>query len=186
MSWFVVQTRAGQEKAASRAIASNGIFTFLPTFVRLVSIGRRREIVVRPLFPLYLFATFDVDSSAWGAILRTAGVVTVLGVRRPSGFGPGLRGEPEPQTVPIPIPERVVTKLQEAAEANGGHVPIIEEDTSLPRLERGQRVRVIMGAFDGFEGLVDRDHKERVRVLLDILGRETPTMVDREALRAAQ
>jgi transcription antitermination factor NusG len=186
MSWYVVQTRAGQEKAASKAIRGIGIEVFYPTYCRIVSIGRRREIVVRPLFPLYLFAAFDVDGNAWGGILRTTGVVTVLGVRRPVGFGPGLRGEIEPQTMPISIPDRIVAKLQELAEANGGHIPIMTEDESLPRLSPGQKVRVIMGAFDGFEGLVDRDHTTRVRVLLDILGKSTPTMVDREALRAAQ
>ena len=183
--WYVVQTRAGQERAASKAITGNGIEVFLPTFVRLISMGRRREIVVRPLFPLYLFAAFEPAENTWGTILRTAGVVTILGVRRPVGPGPGLRGEFEPQTNPIAIPSHIVNKLKETAEANGGHIPIVTEDESLPRLTQGQKVRVIMGAFDGFEGLVDRDHKERVRVLLDILGKQTPTIVDREALRVS-
>lgn len=175
--WFVIQTRAGQERAVSRAVEKLEIEVFLPTFKRSIAVGRRREDVVRPLFPLYLFAAFEVGESAWRGIFRVDGVQTILPIN-----GKTTRAE----KLPIPVPERVVIALQAAAILGGGHIPIMEhEREQLPRLHPGQKVRVIEGPFDGFHGLVDRDQKERVRVLLDIFGREVPSMLDREALSAA-
>jgi len=176
-AWFVIQTRAGQERAVSRAVEKFEIEVFLPTFKRSIAVGRRREDVIRPLFPLYLFAAFEIGEPAWRGIFRVDGVQTILPIN-----GHASRAE----KFPIPVPERVIVSLQAAAILGGGHIPIMEDERqSLPRLTPGQQVRVIEGPFDGFQGLVDRDHKERVRVLLDILGRETPTMLPREALSAA-
>jgi len=177
LAWFVVQTRAGQERAVSRAVEKLDLEVFYPTFKRTISVGRRREDVVRPLFPLYLFAAFEIQDATWRSIFRVDGVQTILPIN-----GHASRAE----KLPIPVPERVVVSLKAAAILGGGHIPIMEDEREhLPRLNPGQRVRVIEGPFDGYEGLVDRDQKERVRVLLDIFGRETPSIVDRAALSAA-
>lgn len=189
LRWFVVQTRAGQERAVSRAIEKIEIEVFLPTFKRTISVGRRREDVIRPLFPLYLFAAFDVGGSAWSGILRTHGVTTIIGVNRRPGMHmqvyrnmPICNGQ-YAETPPIPVPDRVVTALKQAAILGGGHIPIMSEQTApLPRLVPRQVVRVIEGPFDGFRGLVDQDQKRRVWVLLDILGKERRTLIPREAL----
>ena len=188
--WFVVQTRAGQERAVSRAIEQiETVDVFFPTIRRTIHTGRRVEAVIRPLFPLYLFAAFDVRANSWGQILRTVGVHTILGINRRPGFPVTFLGAKPiangrySETPPIPVPDYVITALQAAAALGGGHVPIMEKfNEPLRRLVPDERVRVIEGPFDGFSGLVDRDQKTRVWVLLDILGKERPTLVPREAL----
>ncbi len=178
-SWYVVQTKAGQERAVGRGIEKLAIEILLPTFKRTIAVGRRREDVIRPLFPLYLFAAFEVSEDEWRAIFRVDGVQTILPIN-----GRASRAE----KLPIPVPLRVIDALTAAIELGGGHVQIMDKEQRrlpLPRLTPGQKVRVIEGPFDGFEGLVDRDQKKRVQVLLDILGKKTPTMVPREALSAA-
>jgi len=196
LAWFVIQTRAGQERAVSRAVEKLEIEVFYPTFKRSIAVGRRREDVVRPLFPLYLFAAFDagVDEcgrplSDWGCILRTTGVFTILGVNRRPGWPDTFLGDqPETRTrfdqsPPIPVPDYVITALKQAAILGGGHIPIMDITTEpLPRLVPRQAVRVIEGPFDGFRGLVDQDQKRRVWVLLDIMGKQRRTLVPREAL----
>ena len=44
-------------------------------------------------------------------------------------------------------------------------------DTPAP-FQQGQAVRVVSGPFTGFEGVVAHTAKERVAVLLELLGRE--------------
>lgn len=172
--WYVVQCKAGQERAVSRAIKGDDLDVFLPTFKRTIAIGRRHEAVIRPLFPLYLFVAFDVELPDWRAIFRVDGVQTILPINSRASRA---------EKLPIPVPDYVILALQAAAELGGGHIPIMEPERQvLPRLKRGQRVRVIEGPFDGFRGLVDQDQKTRVKVLLDILGRETPSILPREAL----
>jgi transcription antitermination factor NusG len=184
--WFVVQTRAGQERAVSRAIKTADIAVYLPTFKREISVGRRREDVIRPLFPLYTFAFFDLDSD-WGRILRTPNVQTILGLNSGRPRAEERRAfadlEEERFPVPIPVPDFVITRLKQLALLGGGHIVINEQRPApLPRLIPDQKVRVIEGPFDGLEGLVDQDHKHRVWVLLDILGKQRRTLIPREAL----
>jgi len=187
--WFVIQTRAGQERSVSRAVEKLEIEVFLPTFKRSISVGRRREDVIRPLFPLYTFAAFDVAGSQWGGILRTHGVTTIIGVNRRPGMPmqvyrnmPVCNGQYF-EMPPIPVPDYVITALKQAMILGGGHIPIMEiQSEPLPRLVPRQVVRVIEGPFDGFRGLVDQDQKRRVWVLLDIMGKQRRTLVPREAL----
>jgi transcription antitermination factor NusG len=185
--WFVVQTRAGQERAVSRAIEGAAFDIFLPTFQREISIGRRREIVIRPLFPLYFFSFFDQEDSDWGRILRTPNVQTILGLNSGRPHATERRAfadvEEERYPIPIPVPDYVITRLKQLTLLGGGHIMIKEDrPPPLPRLIPDQKVRVIEGPFDGLEGLVDQDHKHRVWVLLDILGKQRRTLIPREAL----
>lgn len=170
----------------SRAVEKLDIEVFLPTFKRTIAVGRRREQVIRPLFPLYTFASFEVEQAIWGAILRTPNVETILGVKR-KAVPPGARPSDYArygQSRPIPVPDYLITALKQAAILGGGHIPIIDtRDQPLPRLVPRQVVRVIEGPFDGLRGIVDRDQKRRVWVLLDIMGKQRATLVPREALQ---
>ena len=172
LQWYVVQTNAGQEKMANAAIKKLKFELWFPTYVRVVSHARRIEQVERPLFPLYLFARFDVSKPDYGAIQRAIGVHCILGARRGK------------EQKPIPVPSWVITDLQAAAALNGGHIEL--EGPPPPRFEHGDKVRILEGPFVDWQGLVDRDHHHRVRVLLDIWGRETALVLDRESLAATE
>jgi len=172
LQWYVIQANAGQEKMAHTAIKKLKFEIWFPTYVRVVSHARRIEQVERPLFPLYLFARFDRDEDDYGSIQRAVGVHCILGARRGK------------EKKPIPVPTWVITALQEAAANNGGHVEL--EGPPPPRFEQGAKVRILEGPFVDWMGLVDRDHHHRVRVLLDIWGRETALVLDRESLAATE
>jgi transcriptional antiterminator RfaH len=82
---------------------------------------------------------------------------------------------------PAPVPEAVVAELQSRVDAQG-----------FVRLERrpqfvpGEHVRIVDGVFADslglFEGMADR---ERVAILLDLLGRKVRILLDENAIRAA-
>jgi transcription antitermination factor NusG len=192
LRWYVVQSRVGMEETAKRSIKAAGFEEFLPTFMRIVRHGRKTEEVVRPLFRPYLFVKLDVDQD-WGTVLRCYGVYTLLGLMKqpglPSNYMPLQSRQGRPATGdrvskgdPVPVPIGIVEALQQATEEGGGHVQLLDETKELPRLKKGQRVIVTEGPFMSFEGLVQKDQKARVRILLDFMGKQTPIVAHRESL----
>jgi transcription antitermination factor NusG len=167
--WFVVKSKASQEQLVDIGLSKIGFSGFYPTRSCIISHAGKKTEVLRPLFPLYTFAYFDRDVDDWGKIIRMRGVDTVLGVRR------GIVGNS-----PSAVPHGVVERLIQIAEVSGGSIPV-QGDQFKP-LEHGARVRLEDGPFQGFSALVDADHKTRVKVLLDILGKETPIWVTRDTL----
>jgi transcriptional antiterminator RfaH len=82
---------------------------------------------------------------------------------------------------PAPVPPAVVTALQGREDA-GGFVQLEQR----PRFAPGERVRIVDGVFADslglFEGMADR---ERVAILLDLLGRKVRILLDEGAIMAA-
>lgn len=181
--WFVVNTKPGCEKLANTAIQEGGFETFFPTHTKEIRHARRTQLVERPLFPLYIFVTFDPEqqfpNAHWGAILHMRGVRTILGMRRQLGIPANWIRDDKP-LMPLSISESVVRELRILCNAHGGSIRLAS-DTSM-EMPSGSKIKVLNGPFRGFEGLVDRDEKVRVTILLDILGRSTPVSVSREHL----
>ena len=75
VNWYVVRTKAFQEKKAAKAIEREGFQVYLPVKLVQITHARRREKVTRPLFPRYLFARFDPETQPFGKINRCRGVV---------------------------------------------------------------------------------------------------------------
>ena len=93
--WYAVQTVPRHEKKVSSELAAKDIGCFLPTVSKLRQWSDRKQIIVEPLFAGYVFARLVTDSTARIALLRTSGVVGLVGVR---GVG-------------IPIPETEINSI---------------------------------------------------------------------------
>ena len=79
------------------------------------------------------------------------------------------------------MPEAVLGALRARESADG----VIEIDTQ-PRFARGDKVRVLDGAFGDCLGLYDgMTDGERVAILLDLLGRKVRVVLDVDAVAAA-
>src|SRR5205823_4940511 len=59
MQWYAVYTQPHAEPKALEHILRQGYSAYLPRYRTKVSHARRRQIVLRPLFPRYLFAGID-------------------------------------------------------------------------------------------------------------------------------
>jgi len=163
--WYAVFTQPHGEPKALEHLLRQGYAAYLPRYRTQVSHARRRQTVLRPLFPRYLFASIDRSSMLWRPILSTFGVVDVV------------RAGDEPAAVP----SNIVAAIRER-EAAG------DFDRLNPRhsLRPGELVRVTAGAFEDMVGtLVELRDQDRIVVLLEWLGRTVRAQLRAKAVEAA-
>jgi transcription elongation factor/antiterminator RfaH len=161
--WYVAQTLHHREKVAERHLWEQGFRSFFPQFRRTVRHARKLREVVTPVFPGYIFLIFDTERDRWHSIHGTVGVCRLLTTLKR----------------PVPVPADIVQALIGAMDVSGCVV-------LGANLRVGQVVRVVAGPFVGGLGVLERlDGKGRVRVLLNIMGGQTPLMIDRADLAAA-
>ncbi len=150
--WYVLHTRARNEKATSSDLSRLGIQNFLPLIrYRRLYGGKRRRVEI-PLFPGYLFMCGSRADRE--AALRTNRIAQILDVADQNG----LR-----------------TDLQHI------HQVVTSEETVdfYPRLKRGVRCRVVSGTLQGLEGVVIRRKGPwRVFVGVAFLGQSAELEID--------
>jgi transcriptional antiterminator RfaH len=100
-SLYAVFTHPHAEAKALEHLLRQGYSAYLPRDRTQVSHARRRQTVLRPLFPRYLFAGIDRASMPWRPILSTFGVVDVA----PAGDEPAA------------VPTNIVAAIQERESA---------------------------------------------------------------------
>lgn len=157
--WYALYTKPRMEVHVGNLLRSKGIEVYVPT---IKVTRRRRPPVERPFFPRYMFARVDLEAIGLSAIRWTPGLTAIV------GFGGG----------PVAVPDRVValikTRLAEMEEHGYGG-----------RFRSGDRVRITEGPFRDFEAIFDRplSGEERVRVLIDLLGRLTACEIEATSLK---
>jgi transcriptional antiterminator RfaH len=155
--WYVASTHARQEARAEENLRRQNFHVWVPSFTRLRRHARRVDSARAPLFPGYLFIRFDPAHEPWSAINSTFGVRSLIcrndaPVQLPDGFVQGLR-----------------------AEMDSGDF-ILPED----RLDPGDKVCVTDGPFAQSVGkLLSFAPRDRVMLLLNMLGRDVPVAVPR-------
>lgn len=118
---------------------------------------------MQPLFPGYIFIIIDLAKHRWRSVNGTFGVASlIMGAEQPSAVPPG-----------------VVEALIASCESSGA----VRVDDSL---EIGQKVRILSGPFaETLCRLADLDERGRVRVLLEIMGKEVAIQFDHSAIASA-
>ena len=145
--WCAVQFHSQRERMATHFLTQAGFTIWLPRIREQCIIRGRREHVLRPLFPGYLFIEIVLQ---WHAAQTAPGVIRLI-----------KNGER-----PVRVPDKVIEELR-GREKNGA----VELPEPPPRLRPGGRVRVTGGPFRGHSGLVaGMAPHERVTVLLPLLG----------------
>jgi transcriptional antiterminator RfaH len=163
--WYVIQTHAMAEEKVAFNLKRQGYNAYLPRYLKKRSHARRVDWVPRPLFPCYLFVEMDVETTQWQAIRSTIGVSHFI-----------CLGE-----FPAPVHEGIVEAII-AREDDRGHVGL-----SLDILfEQGQEVEITNGPLAEISAIFDCvDDKDRVYVLMDLLGRQVRVRVPLEAVQAS-
>jgi transcriptional antiterminator RfaH len=163
--WYVVQTQANAENKAVAHLARQGFATYLPRYLKRRRHARRVDTVAAPLFPRYLFVEINIDVQRWRSIYSTAGVSRLVS-----------NGD-----WPVPVPDLVINALR-SRENTSGYVEFDER----PKFDTGDKVRILEGAFYDclgiYAGMPDR---ERVEILLELLGRKVRVLLGAEAIAAA-
>lgn len=163
--WYVAETHPQSEARALDHLCRQGYAAYLPRYLKRRRHARRIDTVRAPLFPGYLFVCMDVARTQWRAIRSTIGIRHLI-----------CEGEK-----PVPVPEGVVEEIR-ANEDEGGLVPV----TPPAPFQPGEEVRVTAGPMRGQFGWFQRAaDRERVVILLSLLGRQMPFVVPLGAVRAA-
>lgn len=151
-SWYAIYTQPRNEERAQEHLERQRFKVFLPRYLKRSSHARRVTIVPAPLFPRYLFVSFDMSLQGWRAIRSTRGVIDL--VRN----GDDL----------VAIPDAVIAEIERRRDADGFVILARHLD-----LKRGMRIRIDSGAFAATEAIFEaKRDDERVIALLSLLGRE--------------
>ncbi|MGB0110975.1 MAG: UpxY family transcription antiterminator [Terriglobales bacterium] len=160
--WYAVHTRSRHEKLVVNQLEQRGIKTFLPTINEVHHWTDRRKVVQLPLFSCYAFVHMRLLPEIWHKVMRTDGVLRLVG-----GRGEG-----------VPIPESAIENLQALLSRD---VPY----TLCPFLQVGQRVRIRGGALDGIEGLLIARKGDRTLVIsIEPIQRSIAVRVDQYQVEA--
>jgi transcriptional antiterminator RfaH len=163
--WFVAHTQPHAEAKATAHLNRQGFEIYFPRYLKRRRHARRIETVVAPLFPRYLFVAIDLNVQRWRSICSTVGVSRLV-----------CNGDD-----PAPVPVGIVEALKTREDASG----FIKLDSRL-RFRAGDKIRVLEGAFSSclglFEGVAER---ERISILLDLLGRKVRVVLDADLIAAA-
>jgi transcriptional antiterminator RfaH len=163
--WFVAHTQPNAEAKAAGHLNRQGFEVYLPRYLKRRRHARRIETVAAPLFPRYVFVAVDLAAQRWRSIYSTVGVARLV-----------CNGDD-----PAAVPDAVVGALKSREDMRG----FIKLD-SRPGFRPGEKVRVLDGAFSSclglFEGMAER---ERIAILLDLLGRKVRVVLDADLVAAA-
>ncbi len=164
--WYVIQALTGQEERVKQSIEltikkeslQNRVFQVLVPTEEIIEIkGGKRIEKIKKMFPGYVFLEMVLDEESWYFIRQTTGVARFIGTKV------------KPTPVSGKEMQRVLKQLgrEERLEIN---------------FEKGEGVRIISGAFRGYTGTVDDVNagKGKLKVLVNIFGRDTPVEVNLE------
>ena len=160
--WYVAQLKAGRERVAIHGLSAQGFLNYYPQMQTTRARHGRVIDAVEPVFPLYLFLQAEPDWSCWRSINNTRGVARLLG-----------NGEP------CAIPTREVELLQERDRAGQLRHPHKRQ------IRQGDTVEFRHGSFHGLQGICQWTRRERIGVLLKILGGDTVITSPRDWLKLA-
>lgn len=148
MHWIVVQVKPQQEEVAVKNLAESGFTCYCPQ----LTLRKGLKVVKQPMFTGYIFARIELEEMpVWRTINSHRGVLRML---MTSSGKPGL------------LPEGWVEELQT-------HEGEIKDFEQVVQLTRGQKIRFTAGPLNGIEGKVQWTNRERVGLLIDLLGRDT-------------
>ena len=143
--WLVLHVKPRTEKKVMLRLSGCRGFHYLPTYVRVMKVQRRKVKRILPLFPGYVFA--HLSSSEYVDILRSNLVVRMI---------------------PDPFPRTTVNQLRQISRAARA-APAIT--VSRQTFSEGERVKVRYGPLRGTVGFVKRiGSRATLYINVDILG----------------
>jgi transcription termination/antitermination protein NusG len=167
-NWYVVHTYSGYENKVKanleKRVATMGmqdkIFrVIVPEEEETDMKNGKKKVVKKKVFPGYVLVELIMTDDSWYVVRNTPGVTGFVGS---SGSG----SKPTPL-----LPEEVNAILKRMG---------IEEKRVDIDLEIGETVQVTEGLFKNFTGTIEAIDKDKgkVKVLVNMFGRETPVELD--------
>ena len=176
-NWYVVHTQSGYEKKVRQNLQARTASMHLEDRILEVEIpmedvdefrNGKKVTVSKKVFPGYLLVRCYLDDEAWSAIRDTPGIVNFVG----AGGKPSRLSRKEVETF-LPVADESESVVPKRSKARFG-------------FGVGDTVRVKEGPFADFSGAIQEFNEDqlKVKVLVNIFGRETP--VELEFAQVAQ
>ena len=142
MNWYAVNTKTHQESIAELNLQRLGVETFCPQLKQDKVIRRRRQTVISPLFPGYLFARFNLGT-------HYRAVKYAQAVRKVVSLG----------SAPEAVDEEIIESIK--SRARDGFVTV-QPSSFTP----GQVVRIQEGPLQGLEAVFEMEMSDHQRVVI--------------------
>lgn len=155
--WYCIHTRSRHEDVVYLHLEDKRIESFLPKLEVWSRRKDRRKKIQKALFPGYLFVHDPLGPHHRLEILKTPGVVRILGNEKG----------------PAPVPEAQIESIKTILNGKSAVTPF-------PYLREGQLVRVVYGPLKGCEGflLKIKEGKEKLILSVDLLQRSVAVEID--------
>jgi len=164
MNWYILKVQSNREESIRegllRRVSIQGLNRFfgeviVPTEKVTEFKAGKKRVIKRKLYPGYIVVHMEINEDTWFLVRETPGI----------GDFTGASGQPTPMAAHEV--ERIIAKQEEKSEK--------APDLKIP-FAKGDRVKVIEGNFENFEGEVDAIDKTngRVTVMITIFNRTTP------------
>ena len=159
--WYILHTYSGYESmvkdSLERLIENNNLQDMIfdvkiPMEQTIEEKNGKRKVVERKLLPCYVFIKMIYSNQLWYWVTNTRGVTGFVG----------------PQGRPIPMKEAEIRKMR------------LEEYVIDADFQIGDRVSVVSGPLEGFEGIVTElnDAAQKAKVNIQMFGRNTDVEVE--------
>ena len=159
--WFILQFKPNAHHQANKNLNQQGFETFLPLYDATLQNMSRFINANRPLFPGYMFITFDRTESKWHKINNTYGVSRLV------TFNSTLKS----------IPATFVNNLMKRYDLSGKLLPI-------KKLKKGDQIKLLKGPFANIVATIEKyEDDQRVWVLMDLMGRKSKILAPSSTLR---
>ena len=161
--WYCVHTRSRHEDMVYQRLSGKNIHAFLPKMEVWSTRKDRRKKIQKALFSGYLFVHENLNPRTHLEILKTPGLVQILG------------NENGPQ----PVPDIQIESIQTIMSGKNAVSPF-------PYLKEGQRIRIVDGPLKGCEGflLKKQAEKEKLIISLDLLQRSLSIEIEGASIEA--
>lgn len=172
-NWYVIHTYSGYEDAVEKALRQriesfnmqDMIFDVVVPKETSISIKKGSHVTEEHrMFPGYVLIDMIVTDDSWYVVRNTPNVTGFVG----SG------------TIPVPVLPEEFDRIKRHTQA--------EEPKFKINFVVGENVQIIDGPFKTCEGLIDGvdEKKGRVKVLVNVFGRETPVELEFSQIKKKQ
>lgn len=168
--WYVLRVRTGKEEKVRQYIESEKERSGLGEYIERVLIPKEREPKIKNgrrifkekiMYSGYVFVEADLTREVAHKLKDIPEALNFL------GSGSGM----EPMPLSASEVEAMLSKVDKLAQQSDDFVPFFTE---------GDKVKVVDGPFNTFEGVVEaiNNEKKKLRVMVRIFGRGTPLELD--------
>ncbi len=163
--WYAIHTYSGYEEKVAESIRQRAesldmkdkIFDIIVPKEKQIEIKNgKRKVVEKRIFQGYVIVQMKMSEDAWFIVRNTPNVTGFVGTG----------------TEPTPVSDEEMEKIRKRM---GVEQPKHKIDYSI-----GEVVNIVDGPFKGFDGTINEidQQKGKIKVLVNMFGRETPVELD--------